>query len=88
MIKMFKNSTTNMQKKNLISVFHRFPKNSKEKKHNVMMLRIYHISLIYDMYIIFYNIYCTIMFARFCNSSVITDILFIYIDAKSMYIFI
>lgn len=40
------------------------------------------------MYIVFYNIYYTIMFARLCNSRVITDILCIYIDAKSMYVFI
>ncbi len=40
------------------------------------------------MYTVFYNIYCTIIFASFCNSSVITDVLCIYIDAKSMYVFI
>ncbi len=78
MIKMFKNY------KYAFMSFTASQKNSKKKKHNVMMLRIYHIWLIYDMYIIFYNIYCTIMFERLCNSSVITDILCIYIDAKSM----
>lgn len=95
MIIMFQNSTTNMQQQKKFCLFYfchsQLPKNVlKLKKHNFMMFWIYLIRYnhLFTTCIVFYNIYYTIFFARLCNSSVITDVLCIYNDAKSMYVFI